>query len=481
MFRTRYLRLKIAILLVALGTFLSYELRNAVWTSQHGTSVITEPINELSLMRNASALKVTPNELKNDLNYFKFELKEKTSNVALSSFRIELSANEPAARVKRDYVILEYTNVFFKPKFCSKKSEEIFNSRIEKCEYQNCFYSCDKSLLKTADALLFHQRDLEVEFEFKHSSDLSQWLKSTTQLPFKTPLAKLSNNEKQIWILWNDEATKVNEAFNKISNLFNWTLSYRTSSEVFRGSYGFMVPRSPRLDDLSTLSDLKKSHYMQDFVKRKNAVLWFVSNCRSQLRIEIALQLSKYYPVYIYGRCDWAQEESRQVWLKDVQNRVTYPYLNLITFKNKECDADSACEIEKLATFKYYLAFENNNCTDYVTEKLWRSLNKNIIPIVLQPNRESYARYLVPFKSIIHLQDFDFDVRALSRYLYKVNSDFELYYSHLKWTSVYSQVYYSTEFLEPHRMCELCKKLNTHRSLVYYTKIADFFNSQCSI
>ena len=67
---------------------------------------------------------------------------------------------------------------------------------------------------------------------------------------------------------------------------------------------------------------------------------------------------------------------------------------------------DSDCENKLFSSFKYYLAFENRNCTDYITEKLWKSFEENIIPIVLQPSRESYSHFSIPKNSIIHMQGF---------------------------------------------------------------------------
>ena len=35
------------------------------------------------------------------------------------------------------------------------------------------------------------------------------------------------------------------------------------------------------------------------------------------------------------------------------------------------------------ANHSFYLAFENSNCPDYITEKFWRTLSKPVIPIVM--------------------------------------------------------------------------------------------------
>lgn len=196
--------------------------------------------------------------------------------------------------------------------------------------------------------------------------------------------------------------------------------------------------------------------------------MWFVSNCKSKERLRIALEISRHYPVYIYGKCD-----------SSVNNDLTvHKHLHVI---KSSCAPESTCETEQLKSFKYYLAFENTNCTDYVTEKVWRSLNKHIIPIVLQPTRESYTRYRIPSKSIIHMQDFEFKETRLADYLARVDASFSLYYEHLKWTSVYTKAYHVNNLVEPHRMCELCRMLNTFDSFVYYDRIASFFNSQCTI
>ena len=126
-----------------------------------------------------------------------------------------IQANRRSSK-KDNYLIIEYTKIFFLEKFCKFSSNQIFNSPIEKCKYQNCNYTCNKiDYLKQADALIFHQRDLEVEFKDSFNYNLTKWLENTKQLPFKTVEEKLNNNPKQIWILWNDENTPIDIKFNE--------------------------------------------------------------------------------------------------------------------------------------------------------------------------------------------------------------------------------------------------------------------------
>ena len=75
----------------------------------------------------------------------------------------------------------------------------------------------------------------------------------------------------------------------------------------------------------------------------------------------------------------------------------------------EECGSNSECESREFKLNKFYLSFESRNCTNYITEKLWRILRTNMIPVVIQPSREFYEQ-VAPPDSFIHAQDFDFDV-----------------------------------------------------------------------
>lgn len=103
-----------------------------------------------------------------------------------------------------------------------------------------------------------------------------------------------------------------------------------------------------------------------------------------------------------------------------------------------------------------------------------------MIPIVLQPTRDSYTRSLIPHNSIIHLEDFNYKPKDLAIYLNSLKNDFEAYFEHLKWTSIYFKPFDQAQYLEPHRMCQLCNRLNTFTSNVYYNDIGSFFNGECT-
>ena len=125
----------------------------------------------------------------------------------------------------------------------------------------------------------------------------------------------------------------------------------------------------------------------------------------------------------------------------------------------------------------FYLSFESVNCTDYLTEKLWRILRTNMIPVVLQPSKENYLR-IAPPDSFIHAEDFDFDAKKLANYLDVVSSDIHEYHKYQKWKTDHDVVF-SGEHCERRRLCELCTKLNTETSRIHYGNVADWFNDGC--
>jgi len=74
-------------------------------------------------------------------------------------------------------------------------------------------------------------------------------------------------------------------------------------------------------------------------------VAWFVSNCGARNnRLQYARELSKYISVDVYGACG-----------------------------TKKCPRTTANKCFDMLDkdYKFYLAFENSNCKDYITEKFF--------------------------------------------------------------------------------------------------------------
>lgn len=102
--------------------------------------------------------------------------------------------------------------------------------------------------------------------------------------------------------------------------------------------------------------------------------------------------------------------------------------------------------------YKFYLAFENSFCIDYVTEKYFKYYNWDVILVVR--GGANYSQ-LFPEGTFINTADFR-SPRDLVQYLQKVERSEELFTSYLKAMDKYT-VFTDTGSLA---YCSLCEKLN---------------------
>lgn len=89
---------------------------------------------------------------------------------------------------KPSYQIVEYTTFWGETKFCHLD----IDIYLDECPYKNCRFSCDKSQIYQADALMFHESDMP-----RVTVENMVFLKRT--------LSRHRNRAEQVWILWNDE------------------------------------------------------------------------------------------------------------------------------------------------------------------------------------------------------------------------------------------------------------------------------------
>lgn len=117
--------------------------------------------------------------------------------------------------------------------------------------------------------------------------------------------------------------------------MINWTATYRHDSDI-------VVPygRWAYYDPTVTQVEQSNQNYAQN---KKKQVAMIVTNCHTDNgRLLYARELSKYISVDVYGNCG------------DFKMNNSDNFLQIL-----ERD------------YKFYLAFENSNCMDYVTEKFF--------------------------------------------------------------------------------------------------------------
>jgi hypothetical protein len=111
--------------------------------------------------------------------------------------------------------------------------------------------------------------------------------------------------------------------------------------------------------------------------------------------------------------------------------------------------------------YLFHLAFENQKEPDYITEKLWSTLESGTLPVYFgASNIDEHA----PPNSIIVVDDFA-TMDELARYLAKVADNRTLYESYHSWRKhpLPEWFHHKYEFSEAHSDCRVCKWGYAHK------------------
>ncbi|XP_052104016.1 glycoprotein 3-alpha-L-fucosyltransferase A-like isoform X1 [Mytilus californianus] len=230
-------------------------------------------------------------------------------------------------------------------------------------------------------------------------------------------LRAINRTSSEIWIIHTLESPMAANNFKNLDNMFNWTATYRTDSTIVT-PYAKWISFKDHIS-----SDLSKINYAEHKTKK---VAMFVSNCHtSNDRLVYAEELSKHIQVDIYGDCG-----------------------NLSCSKN---DNKHCMQILR-KDYKFYLAFENSNCRDYITEKFYmNALGNNVLPVVMGAHPDDYKRS-APHHSYIHVEDFQ-SPKHLAEYLHTLDKNDQLYNQYFKWKG-------TGTFIDTKFWCRLCAMLN---------------------
>ncbi len=254
-----------------------------------------------------------------------------------------------------------------------------------------------------------------------------------------------------------------------ISGFFNWTMTYRSDSDIPR-PYGWIernnVPKSyapwrekpkPKwlpYDEAEFKESLKfRNSSFLARAQRPKLVAWIVSNCHTSSRREDYVKLLQ---KEIPGK-------QKQPWI------VMCPCIAIVTSLavdifggcgDVKCDKPHREKFDNCSQalerdYKFYLSFENSLCNEYVTEKFFRRLAQNVVPVVM--GKAQYDNGVAPPHAVINIADFS-TPKELAEYLLRLDQNPEEYLSYFWWQDHY-QVHKSTN--KPESMCDLCKKLHS--------------------
>uniref|UniRef100_A0A915PM63 Fucosyltransferase n=1 Tax=Setaria digitata TaxID=48799 RepID=A0A915PM63_9BILA len=254
-----------------------------------------------------------------------------------------------------DYVSVPSPLILTWTTFFSQPWVDVIKKNIGNCSY-HCIFTNDKKKLPSATAILFHIRDLE-----------------------KTLPEVRDPKQLFVFVLHESPLYTFDYLDYVPADYFNLTMTYRHDSDIYI-PYGMMKSITNRTarEQIWNWSEVVKIAN-----SKRKLVLQMVSNCQTKSKRELYVeQLRTYINVTQHGRCN-----------------------------NSSCD--EKCELQEAAQHRFYLAFENSICRDYVTEKLFKCFVQLLVPVVLE--KSNYESILPP-GSFIAADDFG-SPRELAEYL----------------------------------------------------------------
>ena len=229
---------------------------------------------------------------------------------------------------------------------------------------------------------------------------------------------------------------------------FNWTMSYRTNSDVLI-QYGSVVAKTTapvNQSDVNRLINLTHKSKKNYLVKKIKSVVWMTSHCSTVgFREEYVYELRKYIDVDIYGGCGkLACPHNEEHWI-----------------------SDPLCYNLMARRYKFYLSFENSVCHDYATEKFFEILSRNIIPVVY--GGANYSQLAPPHSYINALQ---YTPRQLARLMHRLASNHALYNEYFWWKPHYKVESGPLQMIR-NGFCDLCRKLHQDPSVKIHQDITE--------
>ena len=273
---------------------------------------------------------------------------------------------------------------------------------------KTCKFTIDHTQYNDSDVILFHIRS---SYRFpKYRLRFQKWVFAIMESPVHT----YRSMSRERW-------------------MYNITMTYKQDSDVT-----FFCGECRR-----KTAEPATSHVKYNYAHgKKHLIAWFVSNCNTSSKREVYVrELAKHIDVHKFG-CG---------------GKYSCPHT-----KNNYCDA-----VLLNHTYKFYLSFENSLCTDYATEKVYRILNVNVVPIVL--GYSNYSSFLPPH-SFIDVRDFD-SPKKLAAYLKMLNENDTEYNRYFAWR----QTHTCADLPARNTACKLCRYAHRHRQRIQVADVLQFW------
>ena len=321
----------------------------------------------------------------------------------------KLPEMDKSSKSSETKLILAYTTLYGNP-FTTKSYGRVKANPFSQCKYK-CSWSNNKADYNRSDAVIFHLYNLSPIYK---GAGYGEFVIS--KLP-----TRYRRDQKWVLMIREPNSFFYPQQLKLLDDKFNLSMTFQSDSDV-------VIPYGRYWK----LSKPEKYANIDYITGKSKMVAWLVSNCiTSSRREDYVRELQKYIQVDVYGNCPSF-------------NSSKATGHSFITYLSKK--------------YKFYLAFENSDCEDYITEKFWETLSLGMIPIV-RSQRVDYKR-LAPPNSYIHTDWFN-SPQQLAQYLKDTASQTDALQKYHQWRKSY-QAQFRVFF--PRWYCGLCEKVHTSPS-----------------
>ena len=273
----------------------------------------------------------------------------------------------------------------------------------KKCPVANCHVTNNRRRLNVSALVLFHARDLMTLPSFHRPEQ--RWLYFSLESPVNTRSPGYSDPKS-------------------LDGVFNLTMTYSRDSDI----------PIARRETIAANSGQSVAEKTINYADGKNRMaLWMASNCRSKKRNALVKTLRTYLSVDIFGRCGE----------QDPCSPKEKHHLNY-----------TSCDQELFSKYKFYMALENSQCREYITDKFWKGLINGMLPVVMGPPIQDYER-VAPPNSFLHVDNFT-SVEALADYMTYLDNHDSAYNRYFEWHKHYQ---INQDFILT-SLCKVCELAN---------------------
>ena len=314
------------------------------------------------------------------------------------------------------------------------------------CKNWKCEVTADHGLFRNSSAVIFIAPDFKLENAPKRYKSSQIYVYESLEPP--SVLSRLKKG-------------KTLNQLKRANDLFNWTFTFHGNSDVYHDIFGTLIYLN---DSARFKPEYQRLRY--PWVQRKSDmnINWNLQPLLRSTHAELRKKIQKKTKMAAIAASNCNTQSKREDYVKELRK-----YIEVDRFGYRGNCHDKHCNPKCYdlwdKDYFFYLSFENSFARDYVSEKPYKILSADTIPVVR--GGANYTSRLPP-KSYINVQDFK-GPKELAEFLKLLSANATEYASYFEWKKDFAMV-----LPQFGNLCNLCEKLTAPIQYKTYHDIYKF-------